>query len=133
MQTINIVRHYKIVLTKFQNKTYQDDPSWIAKWFFNNSLADNVTFEIQGNIHNTFPNPEHLSVRVIYENGYTSEWLHLSKDANGDGYRQQLAMGNKHNKHNKHSKHNKQNKHNKHNITSKNRLKKTQTLRKNKL
>lgn len=95
MQSINIVRHYKILLTKFQNKIYHDDPTWIAEWFFNNSLADNVTFEIQGNMHNTFPNPEHLSVRVIYENGYTSEWLHLSKDANGYGYRQHLAMGNK--------------------------------------
>ena len=79
MQTINIVRHYKIIYTKFQNKIYQDDPTWIAEWFFNNSLTDNVTFEIQGNMHNTFPNPEHLSVRVIYENGY----------------RQHLATGNK--------------------------------------
>ena len=95
MQTINILRHYKIIYTKFQNKIYHDDPTWIAEWFFNNSLTDNVTFEIQGNMHNTFPNPEHLSVRVIYENGYTSEWLHLSKDAHGNGYRQHLATGNK--------------------------------------
>lgn len=95
MQTINIVRHYKIIYTKFQNKIYHDDPTWIAEWFFNNSLTDNVTFEIQGTMHNTFPNPEHLSVRVIYENGFTSEWLHLSKDAYGNGYRQHLATGNK--------------------------------------
>ena len=39
MQTINIVRHYKITYTKFQNKIYQDDPTWIAEWFFNNSLT----------------------------------------------------------------------------------------------
>lgn len=122
MQTINIVRHYNIVLTKFQNKIYQDDPTWIAIWFFNNYLYDNVTFEIQGNMHNTFPNPEHLSVRVIYENGYTSEWLHLSKDENGYGYRQPLdiAMGNKSKKNYKK------------NLTSKKRLKKIQTLRKKK-
>jgi hypothetical protein len=127
MQTINIVRHYNIVLTKFQNKIYKDDPTWIAIWFFNNNIMyDNVTFEIQGNMHNTFPNPEHLSVRVIYENGYTSEWLHLSKDENGDGYMQPLdiAMGNKSKKNGKKNgkKNDKKN--------DKNRLKKLQTLRK---
>lgn len=53
-------------------------------------------------------------MRVIYENGYISEWLHLSKDENGDGYIQQLAMGNKYKK----------------NVSSKKRLKKIQTLRK---
>lgn len=118
MQTIYIERHYNIILTKFQNKIYQDDPTWIARWFFNNYLYDNVTFEIRGNMHNTFPNPEHLSVRVIYENGYISEWLHLSKDENGDGYMQQLAMGNKYKKNYKK------------NVSSKKRLKKIQTLRK---
>ena len=124
MQTLNIVRHYNIVLTKFQNKIYQDDPTWIARWFFNNYLYDNVTFEIQGNMHNTFPNPEHLSVRVIYENGYTSEWLHLSKDENGDGYSQPLVigMGNKKNGKKNGTKNGKKN-------TRKKRFKEIQTLR----
>ena len=124
METLNIVRHYNIVLTKFKNKIYQDDPTWVAKWFFyNNIMYDNVTFEIQGDMHNTFPNPQHLSVRVIYENGYTSEWLHLSKDENGDGYRQPLniGMGNKDKKNNK--KNNKKN-------TRKKRFKKILTFRK---
>ena len=93
MQTINIVRHYNIILTRFKGVIYQEDPTWIAEWFFNNYIADNVTFEIRGSKHITFPNPEHVSVRVIYQNGFTTDWLHLSQYADGTGYNQELAIG----------------------------------------
>ena len=95
MQAITIVRHYNVILTRYNNEIYQYDPTWIAYWFFNNFLADNVTFEIRGSFHVTFPNPPHLSVRVIYEDGSVSEWLHLSQDENGMGYIQPFGMGNK--------------------------------------
>jgi hypothetical protein len=65
MQAINIVRHYNVILTRFKNSIYNDDTTWIAEWFFNNFLANNVTFEIRGSMHVTFPNPPHLSIRVI--------------------------------------------------------------------
>ena len=114
MQAINIVRHYNVILTRFKNSIYNDDTRWIAEWFFNNFLANNVTFEIRGSMHVTFPNPPHLSIRVIYEDGSMTEWLHLSQDENGMGYIQHIGMGNKFKK----------------NLTSKKRLKKLKTLRK---
>ena len=46
MQTINIVRHYTIVLTRFKNAIYEDDPTWIAEWFFNNYIASHNLFFI---------------------------------------------------------------------------------------
>lgn len=95
MQTINIVRHYTIVLTRFKNAIYQDDPTWIAEWFFNNYIADNVTFEIRGNEHRTFPNPPHLSVKITFEDETSSGWLHLSQDENGVIYVQPLGEGKK--------------------------------------
>ena len=52
-----------------------------------------MTFEIRGTKHVTFPNPDHVSVRVIYEDGSISEWLHLSQDENGNGYDQALVIG----------------------------------------
>jgi hypothetical protein len=71
-------------------------------------------------------------VRVIYENGYTSEWLHLSKDENGDGYSQPLVigMGNKKNGKKNGTKNGKKNgtKNGKKN-TRKKRFKEIQTLR----
>jgi hypothetical protein len=95
MPTINIVRHYNIVLTRFKNAIYEDDPTWIAEWFFNNYIADNVTIEIRGNEHRTFPNPPHLSVKITYEDETSTGWLHLSQDENGVIYVQPLGEGNK--------------------------------------
>ena len=100
MPTITIVRNYNIILTRYKNSIYQEDPTWIAEWFFNNYIADNVTFEIRGSKHVTFPNPEHVSVKVIYEDGSTTDWLHMSQNADGTGYNQELVigMGNRSNK-----------------------------------
>lgn len=122
MQAINIVRHYNVILTRFKNSIYNGDTQWIAMWFFNNFVDDNVTFEIRGSTHVTFPNPEHLSVRVIYEDGSMTEWLHLSQDINGMGYIQPvgIGMGNRFKKNHKNHK----------NHTSKKKFRKLKTLRK---
>ena len=95
MQTINVLRHYNIIITRFKNSIYNDNTEWIARWYFDNYLEDNVTFEVRGAMHVTFPNPPHLSVRVIYRDGTMTDWLHLSQDENGIGYIQPLGMGNK--------------------------------------
>ena len=123
MQAINIVRHYNVILTRFKNSIYNDDTTWIAEWFFNNFLANNVTFEIRGSMHVTFPNPPHLSIRVIYEDGSMTEWLHLSQDENGMGYIQHIGTGNKFKKNYKNYKNYKK-------YTNKKNLKKFKTLRK---
>jgi hypothetical protein len=114
MQTINVVRRYNIILTRFKNSIYNDNTEWIARWYFDNYLEDNVTFEVRGSVHVTYPNPPHLSVRVIYQDRTMTDWLHLSQDENGVGYIQPLGMGNKFNK----------------NLTSKKKFKKLKTLRK---
>jgi len=114
MQAINVVRHYNIIRTRFKNSIYNDNTEWIARWYFDNYLEDNVTFEVRGSVHVTFPNPPHLSVRVIYQDGTMTDWLHLSQDENGVGYIQPLGMGIKFKK----------------NLTSKKKFKKLKTLRK---
>ena len=95
----NIEKHYSINIIPFRGTEYKDDTDWIAYWFFtqytNDPEIDNVTIHIKGDFHITYPNPPHLSIYITYENGTKTKMLHLSQDADGNGYLQPLTLAGK--------------------------------------
>ena len=97
---MNIEKTYDINIIKYKNSEYKDDTDWIPYWFYTNydPEIDNVIFEIRGDFHETYPNPPHLSVRIIYPDKSDTGWLHISKDDLGYGYIQKMGMGNKNKK-----------------------------------
>jgi hypothetical protein len=80
-----IKKNYNIKITpvKQYNSTYSGPVEWIPYWFYTqyDTESDNVTFEILGDFHETFPNPPHLSIKAIYENGNILPIIHLSYDS----------------------------------------------------
>ena len=94
---MNIEKTYNINIIKYKNTEYKDNTDWIPYWFYTSydPEIDNVTFEIRGDFHETYPNPAHLSVRIIYPDKSDTGWLHISKDDLGYGYIQNMGMGNK--------------------------------------
>ena len=77
----NIKKTYhvnRIKMNKF-NSIYNGDTEWIAHWFYTqfDPEADNVTFEILGGFHQTYPHPEHLSIRIIYPDGQITPIMHV--------------------------------------------------------
>ena len=95
---------YNVVREKIINKIYLGDVSGIALWFYQtqNIHVDNIKIIIYGDFHNTFPNPQHLTVEITYP-GYRSGRLHMSIDEYGNWYQQPLQhltyMGGKKLKH----------------------------------
>ena len=108
-----ITKNYDIIITNFKGTIYQEDPQWIAEWFYTHyqPYANNVIFHIRGDFHTTYPNPPHLSIKIEYPNGDVSGWLHISMDEYGKGYLQDFKnAGYKKSKRSKRSKKSKRSK-----------------------
>ena len=106
---IDVLKTYDVKITPFRGASYTEDTTWIAYWYYTqyDQNADNVTFEIRGNFHQTYPNPPHLSIRVISPDGKITPWLHLSINQAGLPYLQPLTIAGKMRK--KTKKHNQKN------------------------
>ena len=94
---MNVEKKYNIIKTKFKNSIYNGDTNWIAYWFYTqyDPNADNITIKINGDFHQTYPNPQHLSIEIInpgndLSNKYKTPLMHISKDDNNYGYVQEL-------------------------------------------
>lgn len=77
----NIKKTYhvnRIKMNKF-NSIYSGDAKWIAHWFYTqfDPEADNVTFDILGDFHATYMQPEHLSIIVRYPDGHVLPTMHI--------------------------------------------------------
>ena len=121
----NIKKTYNInrITIKQYNSKYVGDTLWIAHWFYTqiDPYADNVTFEILGGFHQTYPQPEHLSIRVLYPDGQITPIMHVeyNKDTghgslqvlsspgsvNAQGFKKRISK--KHKKHKKYRKYRK--------------------------
>ena len=82
-------KSYTIIRKTQRGTIYQDDVSNIARWFYSTNNTNNITIIVYGSFHQTFPNPEHLTVEIQYD-GITTGKMHLSIDAHGYWYQQQL-------------------------------------------
>jgi len=93
LQCNPILKNYNIQLFRVDGQYYRYDTEWLVNWYYTsiNPHIDNLTFEIHGSLHSTFPNPEHLSVKIKDMNGnYITPMLHISVDENNNPYIQEL-------------------------------------------
>ena len=88
---IPVYKKYTVKRIPFRNSIYKDNVDWLAQWFYNNieNNTDNILIEITGDLHQTFPNPPHLSVRFKY-NDFATAMYHMSVDQNGYVFAQSL-------------------------------------------
>ena len=91
----NVNKTYTVEKKKIKNTIYPGDISGIAFWFYSHNIeVDNINIIIYGDFHITYPNPPHLSVEITYP-GYNTGKLHMSIDANGYWYQQQIYSAGK--------------------------------------
>tara|TARA_B100000749_G_C18084208_1_gene324981 strand:+ start:39 stop:410 length:372 start_codon:yes stop_codon:yes gene_type:complete len=87
-----VEKRFKVTRSKFRGTKYTGPTEGLAQWYYINvdPNADNITINIYGGFHETFPNPMHLSVE--YESsGSTSPRYHMSVDQYGNLYAQPIA------------------------------------------
>jgi len=87
-----VEKKFKVTRSKFRGTKYTGPTEGLAQWYYINvdPNADNITINIYGGFHETFPNPMHLSVE--YESsGSTSPKYHMSVDQYGNLYAQRAA------------------------------------------
>ena len=90
-------KSYYVIRKPFGRETYYDDVSSIARWFYLTNNTDNITIITYGSFHETYPNPAHLTVEIQHD-GMSTGRMHLSINADGYWYQQQLpgrGYGNK--------------------------------------
>lgn len=88
-----VEKKFKVTRSKFRGTKYTGPTEGLAQWYYINvdPNADNITINIYGDFHQTYPNPMHLSVE--YESsGSTSPKYHMSIDQYGNFYDQQLGL-----------------------------------------
>jgi hypothetical protein len=85
-------KHYTVNRVMFRGGRYTHDASGLAWWYYNaNPYSDNITIHIHGDVHQTYPNPEHITVE-FEDNGVMSEKHHMSIDpGNGLFYSQPIV------------------------------------------
>lgn len=81
---------YRVHRHKFRGRLYEGNCDGLAQWYYTyaNPNTDNLTVHIFGDIHQTFPNPFHLSVEYEEENGTKTNRYHMSSDGYGNFYKQ---------------------------------------------
>tara|TARA_Y100001935_G_scaffold208345_1_gene177855 strand:- start:2123 stop:2449 length:327 start_codon:yes stop_codon:yes gene_type:complete len=85
------VKTYNVIRNKYYNNIYYGDVAGIASWFYQTAGPDinDITITVYGGIHQTFPNPPHLTVEITHDN-YNSGRLHMSEGQDGYWYKQEL-------------------------------------------
>jgi len=94
LQNIRKTYHVNRIRNKMYNSIYDGNTEWIAHWFYTqiDPNIDNVTFEILGGFHQTYPHPEHLSIRIIYPDGQITPIMHVQYNKeSGQGSTQILS------------------------------------------
>lgn len=88
------VKTYNVIRKSFRGQIYYGDVERIADWFYQtvDNQPDHITIIIYGGIHQTFPNPQHLTVEFTYDD-FTTGRLHMSIDDYGYWYQQPLSFG----------------------------------------
>lgn len=95
LQNVKKNYNYNRIHLKQFNSIYKGDINWIAHWFYTqiDPYADNVTFDILGDFHATYMQPEHLSIRVIYPDGQILPNMHIQYNPiTGEGELQTIGM-----------------------------------------
>jgi hypothetical protein len=79
VKTIKKSYHVNRINMKKFNSIYSGDAKWIAHWFYTqfDPEADNVTFDILGDFHETYMQPKHLSIIVRYPDGRVLPTMHI--------------------------------------------------------
>ena len=87
-----VEKTYEVNRFAFRGSKYQGDPEGLAQWFYAtvDAQADNLTITIHGDFHETFPNPEHLTVEYKWDGGDLGR-LHMSVGQDGHFYDQRAA------------------------------------------
>ena len=99
METHSIVAYipskktYRVQRHKFRGKLYEGNCDGLAQWYYThvNPTTDNLHIHVFGDVHQTFPNPYHLSVEYEEETGAKTERYHMSSDGYGNFYKQALS------------------------------------------
>ena len=78
----------------FRGTTYEGNANGLVGWYYANLMpwvhptpTHKLEIVINGGFHQTFPNPEHLSVTYIYD-GVSSPVYHMSINDRGNFYAQ---------------------------------------------
>tara|TARA_B110000305_G_C19249729_1_gene544132 strand:+ start:84 stop:434 length:351 start_codon:yes stop_codon:yes gene_type:complete len=84
-------KYFKVNRLTFRGSKYTGDCSSLAHWYYMNInvYCDNLIIYIHGDFHTTYPNPEHITVE-FEDGGIRSQRYHMSVDANGMFYNQNL-------------------------------------------
>lgn len=92
------VKTYNVIRKSFRGQIYRGNVERIADWFYQtvDNKTNNITLILHGGIHQTFPNPQHLTVEFKYD-GSTTGRLHMSVDDYGYWYQQPLSFGGRNN------------------------------------
>jgi len=102
METYNVntyvpaVKKYNVQRIEFMGGKYNGNCDGLAHWYYMNmnTDADNINIYIYGDLHQTIPNPYHLSVEYE-DNGMRTGKFHMSPDGYGNFYKQEMTTGSK--------------------------------------
>jgi len=89
---VPVEKKYRVQRNKFHGKKYEGNCDGLAQWYYTNMNynTDNIKIYIFGDLHQTIPNPYHLSVEYEEENGNRTERYHMIPDGYGNFYKQDL-------------------------------------------
>ena len=84
-------KYFKVNRINFRGSKYTGDCSSLAHWYYMNInvYCNDLIIYIHGGLHTTYPNPEHITVE-FEDGGLRSQRYHMSVDANGVFYNQNL-------------------------------------------
>ena len=84
-------KYFKVNRINFRGSKYTGDCSGLAYWYYMNIniYCNDLIIYIHGDFHTTYPNPQHITVE-FEGGGIRSQKYHMSVDANGMFYAQNL-------------------------------------------
>ena len=87
---VPVEKKYSVQRNLFHGGKYEDNCDGLAQWYYTNMNpnTDNIKIYIFGDLHQTFPNPYHLSVEYEEENGKRTERYHMTPDGYGNFMKQ---------------------------------------------
>ena len=88
---VPVTKDYKVNRLTIRNVKYTGDCSGLAYWYYtNNPNSNNIIIHIHGGFHQTYPNPEHITVEYE-DNGMKTMKYHMSIGLDGFFYHQALG------------------------------------------
>lgn len=90
-----VQKTYKASMIRTKGRTYGEEKGSIdglAQWYYRyvNPQTEDLTIEIHGDFHTTYPNQEHLSVEYVAD-GRRSGKMHMSLNEYGHFFQQPFA------------------------------------------